>query len=52
MKAAAPSPPAAPVDDALTGLPGLRTWPRVYAFVVVSFIVWVVLLAVLPRLFA
>jgi hypothetical protein len=43
-------PPAG--DDGATGLPGLRTWPRVYWFVVGSFIVWVVLLTLLTKVFS
>ena len=44
-------PPASadePLDEA-TGLPWPRTWPGVYAVVVISFVVWVVLLVVLER---
>jgi hypothetical protein len=33
------------------GLPALRTWRRVYVFVLGSFVVWVGLLIVLARLF-
>ena len=32
-------------DDEATGLPGLRTWPAVYATVLGVFVVWVALLA-------
>jgi hypothetical protein len=36
-----------PVDNADdTGLPLLRTWPAVYAFVLVAFVVFVVVLSV------
>jgi hypothetical protein len=38
--------------DEVTGLPALRTWPRVYLFVLVVFIVYVVLLTALTRGFA
>jgi hypothetical protein len=41
-----------PVDDARTGLPGLRTWRAVYLFVLGCFIVWVGLLALLTRMFS
>jgi hypothetical protein len=37
-------------DD--TGLPLLRTWPKVYGFVFAVFVLWVVLLAVFSRAFA
>jgi hypothetical protein len=39
-------------DDETTGLPGLRTWGRVYLFVLVIFVAWVAFLAVLTRAFA
>jgi hypothetical protein len=35
-----------------TGLPLLRTWPKVYWFVFVVFALWIVLLAVFSRAFA
>jgi len=38
-------------DDRQTSLPLLRSWPSVYIFVTASFIVWVVLLTVLQRMF-
>jgi hypothetical protein len=41
-----------PPDDETTGLPGLRTWPRVYVFVIVVFVVWVGLLTALTRMFS
>ena len=41
---------AAP-DDASTGLPGLRTWPRVYFVVACTLFVWIGLLALLTRAF-
>ncbi len=40
-----------PPEDA-TGLPWLRTWPRVYLFVMGGFVTWVVLLVVLERVFS
>jgi hypothetical protein len=48
--------PAADVNDPgpsaePPGLPGLRSWNAVYLAVVVIFIVWVGLLALLPRLY-
>jgi hypothetical protein len=43
-----PVPPAEPLDGA-TGLPWPRTWPGVYAVVLICFIAWVVLLVVLER---
>lgn len=47
---------AAPGDtienDEITGLPGLPTWGRVYGFVVVVFIIYVVLLTALSREFS
>jgi hypothetical protein len=43
--------PPAPEDDE-TSLPLLPTWPSVYKFVVVVFLVYVVLLTVLSRVFA
>ena len=45
-----PGPPGAPqssVDEEGTGLPGFKTWPAVYLFVLATFVVWVVLLAAL-----
>jgi hypothetical protein len=44
-----PGPPAVEPPDGATGLPWLRTWPGVYALVLICFIMWVVLLAVLER---
>jgi hypothetical protein len=38
-------------DDQKTGLPGLRTWPRVYWFVVGTLVAWIGLLALLTRAF-
>jgi hypothetical protein len=38
--------------DDETGVPGLRTWPIVYAFVVAAFFLWVGLLVVLMRTFS
>jgi hypothetical protein len=36
-------------QDGATGLPWLRTWPGVYAVVLICFVAWVVLLVVLER---
>jgi hypothetical protein len=47
-----PAHPGAPEiepPDGATGLPWLRTWPGVYALVLICFITWVVLLVVLER---
>jgi hypothetical protein len=41
-----------PPDDEKTGLPGLRTWPKVYWFVLGVLVLWVGLLAALTRAFA
>jgi hypothetical protein len=41
-----------PADDAQTGVPGFRTWPAVYGCVLVTFVLWVVLLAWLTRHYA
>ncbi|MBV9468223.1 MAG: hypothetical protein JO316_02165 [Abitibacteriaceae bacterium] len=40
------------LSDDMTSLPGLSTWPKVYLFVVVVFIAYVVFLTVLSRAFA
>ena len=50
-------PPHPPVNadellDGATGLPWLRTWPAVYAVVLICFVAWVVLLVVLERSFS
>lgn len=39
-------------SDEDTGLPGLRTWRRVYAFVLVVFAVWIALLIALTKVFS
>jgi hypothetical protein len=41
-----------PARDAPPGLPGLRTWRAVYAFVFGCFALWVVALAVFSWVFA
>ncbi len=44
-----PREPAVEPPDGATGLPWLRTWPGVYALVLICLITWVVLLVVLER---
>jgi hypothetical protein len=39
-----------PPDDEKTGLPGLRSWARVYWFVLAVLVAWVGLLTALTRL--
>ncbi|MDB6113690.1 MAG: hypothetical protein JWQ62_635 [Lacunisphaera sp.] len=41
-----------PIDDQVTGLPGLRTWPAVYVFVLGVFVLWVGLLTVLTEMYS
>jgi hypothetical protein len=38
--------------DEETDVPGLATWPRVYAFVIGVFLLWVLLLTALMRMFS
>lgn len=45
------TPEANPSDES-TGLPVLRSWRRVYAFVLVVFAVWIALLIALTRAFS
>ena len=40
------------IDDDVTGLPALRSWRAVYAFVVAVFVAYVVLLTALSRAFS
>jgi hypothetical protein len=50
-----PAPPGAPestVDDKATGLPIFKTWPAVYLFVFAAFVVSVLLLVALDKLFS
>ena len=50
-----PAPPGAPkasIDEEGTGLPGLKTWPAVYFFVLAAFVFWVLLLAALTGIFS
>ena len=44
--------PATSVDSQDTGLPGLRSWTAVYAFVLASFALWLVLLIALTKVFS
>jgi hypothetical protein len=46
-----PSSPIDPENDS-TGLPGLRTWPKIYLLVVGLFFVWVGLMFTLERIFS
>jgi hypothetical protein len=46
------SDPAASTESEDTGLPALRTWPAVYLFVLVVFVVWVALLIALERTYS
>ena len=46
-----PVPADQPLDEE-TGLPWPRTWPGVYAVVLICFVAWVVLLVVLERSFS
>ena len=41
-----------PEDDADTGLPGFRTWGRVYAVVVAVLVAWVAVLSALSWMYA
>jgi hypothetical protein len=40
-----------PTDES-TGLPGLRTWRSVYALVLITFAVWILLLLLLTKAFS
>ena len=44
-------PPPAPPDEA-TGLPGFRSWRGVYLAVFGTFLLWIVLLTILTRLYS
>ncbi len=52
MNDEAPRDAEGPDDESGTGLPVLRTWPAVYAFVATTFLIWLGLLAWLTRWFA
>ncbi len=45
------TPDPKPKDEA-TGLPLLRTWPAVYAFVIGTFVIWVALLWLLTEIYS
>lgn len=45
------TPEPQPGDEA-TGLPVLRNWRAVYAFVLVTFVIWIALLLALTRAFS
>jgi hypothetical protein len=51
MKSEKPTPPSG-LNDNHTGLPGLSSWPKVYWLVAASFILWVMLLLALTKMFA
>ncbi len=38
-------------DNGSTGFPGLRTWPRLYGFVLGCFVLWMLLLFALELVF-
>jgi hypothetical protein len=40
------------MSDEQTGVPALRTWPRVYAFVVAVVVLWMTLLTIIMRTFS
>ena len=42
----------ATTSDSETGVPGLRTWRRVYTFVITCFVVWVLLLTTLMLVYS
>jgi hypothetical protein len=44
--------PLTDTEDEITGLPMLPTWRRVYWFVLVVFVTYVVLLSLLSKVFA
>lgn len=50
MTSSNPEPPV-PSDDDATGLPAIPSWPGVYAFVLGTFALWIILLTVLSRAF-
>jgi len=52
MKSPNPTTERPETNDEPTGLPGVRTWRRVYFLVAASFILWVILLRVLTVMFA
>lgn len=40
------------IDDNVTGLPGLTSWPKVYWFVLGVFVVWVAFLTTFSMMFS
>jgi hypothetical protein len=40
------------VDDDVTGLPGLTSWPKVYVFVLGVFVLWVAFLTTFSMMFS
>lgn len=46
------TPPEPSAGDHAPGVPGFRTWPGVYLFVFACFVVVVILLTLLSRLYA
>jgi hypothetical protein len=47
-----PGAPKSSLDEEATGLPVFKTWPAVYLFVFVTFVIWVLLLAALTGIFS
>ncbi|HXT13032.1 MAG TPA: hypothetical protein VN873_15835 [Candidatus Angelobacter sp.] len=39
-------------EEDKTGFPGLRTWRRVYVFVLITFAIWIALLLALTRVYS
>ncbi len=46
------TPGSADLKDRATGLPFLRSWRAVYAFVLAVFVLWIALLTLLSRIFS
>ncbi len=46
------TPGPADLEDRATGLPFLRSWRAVYAFVLAVFVLWIVLLTLLSGIFS
>jgi hypothetical protein len=47
-----PADPSPDPDEHRTGLPGLRSWRRVYLCVLGTLLLWLVLLTILSRTFS
>ena len=45
-------PPPSALNDGCTGLPGFSSWPKVYWLVAASFVLWVMFLLALTKIFA